>query len=78
MLGVFILNKDSPEFKAQIASLDKATRDWEMKAARGECSWVCPDCSTGFAKGMPDICIHGHQGCTDIIQRDKATAKAMV
>jgi hypothetical protein len=24
---------------------------------------------------MPDACEHGHQGCTDIITRDKADAR---
>lgn len=58
----------------QLAALDAATREWEMQAARGECSWVCADCCVTFPKGMPDACEHGHQSCTDIIQRDKLAA----
>ena len=57
-----------------IDELNKATIDWTMKAARGECAWICADCSCSFQEGMPDECIHGHQRCTDIIKRDKALA----
>lgn len=61
------------------SALDAATemmRDWADRAARGECGWICPDCCCSFPEGMPDKCEHGHQGCTDIIQRDKQNAKA--
>jgi hypothetical protein len=61
---------------AQIDALDRETREWEMRAARGECSWVCADCCCSFSQGMPDACVHGHQGCTDIILRDKREALA--
>lgn len=59
---------------AQLAEMDKATQEWEMRAARGECGWICSDCCVSFPFGMPDACEHGHQGCTDIIQRNKAEA----
>ena len=58
----------------QIGQLDHAMQQWTLKAARMECSWICADCSMTFPDGMPDKCEHGHQGCTDIIQRDKAEA----
>lgn len=57
--------------------MNKITDDWMMQAARGECSWVCPDCCQSFPQGMPDECNCGHQSCTDIIQRDKARAAQM-
>ncbi len=57
------------------AEMDKATNEWEMRAARGECAWVCADCCSTFLDGMPDACDHGIQRCTDIIQRDKKKAK---
>lgn len=62
------------DFDKAIAAMDKLTRDWEMRAARGECAWVCADCCCTFPKGMPDACEHGHQSCTEIIQRDKRVA----
>jgi hypothetical protein len=71
MFGIFIINKDDKE---ALADLNKATRDWEMRAARGECGWICADCCASFSNGMPDACTHGHQSCTDIIQRDKRQA----
>ena len=54
--------------------LDQITRDWTYKAARGECSWICSDCSCSFSEGMPNECPHGHERCTQIIQRDKNQA----
>ena len=57
-----------------IDELNKATIDWTIKSARGECAWICADCGCRFQEGMPDECIHGHQRCTDIIKRDKADA----
>lgn len=69
--GVVIAINPSPE---QIAKLDEGMRAWEMRAARGECSWICADCSMTFRDGMPDKCEHGHQGCTDLIIRDKKEA----
>jgi len=60
---------------AFINEIDSRTRDRTMRAARGECSWVCADCCAGFSNGMPDECAYGHQGCTETIRRDKADAK---
>ncbi len=75
MLGIFVVPTDE-NLGSHIDSLNKATREWTMRAARGECGWICSDCCVSFPKGMPDKCEHGHQLCTDIIQRDKAAAKA--
>lgn len=77
MVGIFIVPADG-NLDQTIAAMDKATSDWTMQAARGECGWVCSDCCCSFPEGMPDECAHGHQGCTDIIQRDKAAARAEV
>jgi len=55
-------------------SVDSLT-NWDMKAARGECAWICSDCCQSFPSGMPDECCHGVKDCTDIIQRDKQLAK---
>lgn len=60
----------------QVGQIEASIREWEMKAARGECSWICSDCSMTFPEGMPDKCEHGHQRCTDIIQSYKETVKA--
>ena len=57
-----------------LEAMNEATREWEQRAARGECSWVCADCSQTFPTGMPDECVCGHQSCTDIIKRDKAAS----
>lgn len=72
MIKVTMVNaKDLPE---HISAMDKATRDWTAQAARGECGWVCADCCMSDQKGMPDECFHGHDACTQIIQRDKRDA----
>lgn len=63
-----------PLNEATIEDLNKSTRDWTMKAARGECAWVCADCGCSFQDGMPDECAYKNQQCTDIIKRDKAEA----
>lgn len=63
---------DMPAF---IEQMNKSTQEWTMRAARGECGWICADCSMSFPAGMPDACEHGHQSCTDIIQRDKREAQ---
>jgi len=60
-----------PEY---ISALDQATRDWTDRAARGECPWVCADCCYTFNEGMPDVCCHGVEQCTNIIKRDKLRA----
>lgn len=72
--GIFIALADE-SLDATIATMDKITQEWTMRAARGECPWVCSDCCMTFPSGMPDECAHGHQGCTDIIKRDKADAQ---
>lgn len=72
--GVFIAPADE-RLQATISEMDRLTTEWTMQAARGECAWVCGDCCCTFPAGMPDACEHGHQGCTDIIQRDKADAR---
>ena len=66
-----IYESEMPKYLEQ---LDKATRDWTMQAARGECSWVCADCCYTFPSGMPDACVHDCAACTDIIRRDKREA----
>lgn len=76
--GVFIIALDgagAPDQSA-FAALNEQTRQWELQAARGECSWICADCCMTFPEGMPDACAHGHQGCTDLIQRDKKESRA--
>lgn len=69
--GVFIAVNPTDE---QVASIESGIRAWELKAARGECSWICGYCSQTFYEGMPNACPWGHQSCTDIIQRDKEEA----
>jgi hypothetical protein len=72
MFGIFVTTKNSLE--DQIEQLNQETRDWTMRAARGECYWTCADCGSGFQDGMPDECAYGDQRCTEIIMRDKAEA----
>lgn len=62
------------DLPAHISEMDRATREWADKAARGECAWICSDCCCTFNDGMPDKCLHGLQQCTDIIARDKLRA----
>ena len=68
--GVFVSAGVTPKF---LDDLNKATQDWTMRAARGECEWICSDCCSSES-GMPDECFHGNQWCTDIIKRDKREA----
>lgn len=70
MNGIFVARFD-PKI---IEHMNKVTAEWTMQAARGECAWTCSDCSVNFPEGMPDKCMHEHQSCTDIIQRDKQEA----
>jgi hypothetical protein len=74
VIGIVIAEEINGSFDEAISAMDKATREWEARAARGECSWICSDCCMTFSEGMPDACAHGHQNCTDIIQRDKRAA----
>jgi hypothetical protein len=60
-----------PEY---ISALDKATREWTDRAARGECGWFCSGCCMSDNAGMPDECFHKNEQCTAIIQRDKRNA----
>jgi hypothetical protein len=72
--ALFVTSLSGKELEQHIQALDKATSEWTLQAARGECSWVCSDCCVTFPDGMPDACVHGHQSCTNIIQRDKRDA----
>lgn len=76
MVGIFFTSANGKALDEQISAMDKATQEWTMRAARGECAWVCADCCFTFHEGMPDACEHGHQGRTNIIKRDKAAARA--
>lgn len=75
-VGVFIVSysKTKDDLNHQIEMMNKLTKAWEMRAARGECSWVCGDCCVSFVEGMPNACVHGHQSCTDIIESYKIAA----
>ncbi|MBB6319277.1 hypothetical protein [Paraburkholderia tropica] len=76
--------RDLPGVIVAFGSPDKVLLDrmtaitvaWTLRAARGECGWVCADCCQSFPAGMPDECCCGHQSCTDIIARDKRDAFA--
>jgi hypothetical protein len=72
MSGIYFTT--GPVSPALLERMDQITHAWTMKAARGECPWVCADCCVTFPQGMPDACAHGHQACTDIITRDKLNA----
>lgn len=74
-MAMFFIANGRPSAE-KIAEMNKATRDWELRAARGECEWICADCCLTFSEGMPDACEHGHQSCTDLIQRDKRAANS--
>ncbi|MED5492718.1 MAG: hypothetical protein VYD45_11435 [Pseudomonadota bacterium] len=72
--GLEVLIYETKSEEEALAIMDKHMRDYTMRAARGEHGWVCSDCCMSYTDGMPDECFHGHQGCTDIIQRDKRNA----
>lgn len=75
MSGVWIATpRTDEEVSDVLAAMNKITQDLTLRAARGECSWICADCGMTFPEGMPDACAHGLQSCTDIIRRDKAEA----
>lgn len=57
-----------------IEEMNVATRAWELRAARGECGWICGDCCSSFPEGMPEACPHEDKRCTEILQRNKASA----
>lgn len=71
MPGIFIVANPNA---TTLSEMDRITREWEEKAARGECAWICADCCGTFPEGMPDGCQHGIQRCTDIIQWNKRAA----
>ena len=71
--GIFIAPAGD-DLQDTLSAMDAAMQKWTMRAARGECTWVCADCCCTFPDGMPDACVHGIQGCTDIITRDKTDA----
>ncbi|WP_315136446.1 hypothetical protein [Achromobacter marplatensis] len=73
---IYIANTpDQESLDTTLEAMNKATREWELKAARGECGWICAWCCSGFPTGMPDECDHGIQECTDLLKRDKAAAQ---
>lgn len=72
MPGIMIA--DTSNLDATLSYMDKITNDWTMKAARGECGWICSDCCGSDHTGMPNECFHGLEWCTKIIQRDKKAA----
>ena len=76
MEGIFITTATGAALEDQISLMDKLTSEWTMRAARGECAWICSDCCMSFPGGIPDVCGHDSQRCTDIIARDKADALA--
>jgi len=65
---------EANKLDAHIEGMNKSMREWTADAARGECAWACSDCCCGDDKGMPEACFHGHEACTQIIQRDKHRA----
>jgi hypothetical protein len=75
MSGIFIAS--TRNLDVTLDEMNRITQEWTMQAALGECSWICSDCCCTFPSGMPDACIHGHDACTKIIQRDKEEANAV-
>lgn len=71
---ITVTEMPASELPEYISALDKATREWTERAARGECAWVCADCCYTFNEGMPDQCYHGVEQCANIIKRDKLRA----
>jgi len=62
------------QLECHIDGMNKATREWTDKAARGECGWICSDCCMSDPKGMPDERFCDDPRCTEIIQRNKLHA----
>ena len=75
MSGIFVVPVN--DLNKTLAEMDRITQEWTLRAARGECSWICSDCCVVFPDGMPNECVHGQQGCTNIIIRDKKEANAI-
>lgn len=57
-----------------LAKASESAKAWTLRAALGQCGWVCADCCCSFPTGMPDKCTYNDQRCNDIIKRDKAEA----
>ena len=74
MIGFIAVASKGDDISEFVSEMDKATRDWTAKAARGECGWICSDCCMSDPQGMPDACFHKNERCTEIIQRDKRDA----
>lgn len=72
--GFFAVVGNQSDIDAALEKANAAMRDYTMRAARGECEWICSGCGASDVAGMPDACFHGQQECTDIIKRDKARA----
>jgi len=72
---IFIARKDE-SLSETIEEMNRVTREWELRAARGECGWICASCCVSFHEGMPDECVHGQEFCTKIIERNKLEAGA--
>ena len=75
MEGIVITAATGKALEDQISLMDKLTSEWTMRAARGECAWICSDCCMSFPDGMPDACAHDNQQCTNLIARDKDAAR---
>ena len=73
MFGFFVAPIDD-NLDNVVNNMNIETQDWTMKAARGECGWICSDCGASFSGGMPDECAYGDQRCNAIIKRDKTDA----
>ena len=67
--------KGQKEIDETFAVMRAEMIDYTMKAARGECAWICSSCCGSDQRGMPDECFGGVQWCTDIITRDKLAAR---
>lgn len=73
MIGIFVLPSEGVQLKT-LDELNRVTHEWELRAARGECAWICSSCCVTFQEGMPDACAHGQAECTQIITANKAEA----
>jgi len=60
MIGIHL----GPVTDAVFAEMNKLTNEWDTKAAKGECGWICSDCCQSFPAGMPDACCCGYESCT--------------
>lgn len=73
-LVVDLVEMPEEELEPFLKSLSEDTRNWELRAARGEAPWICSSCCCGSADGMPDKCYHGLPECDNIINRNKQDA----